>query len=89
MQHSHITPPTPALYVHLKGRNLNNSIGTIATHLRKEQGTTVLERGTEVIEVIEDGTCFEAPESGPRTSDLGPHFRLTLLIKSGDQKSEV
>ena len=59
MHHSHIMPPTPAVFVHLKGRNLNNSIGTIATGLRKEQGTTVLERGTEVIGVIQNGTAFE------------------------------
>jgi len=72
MHHSHITPPTLALFVHLKGRNLINSIGTIATHPRKEQGTTVLERGTEVIGVIENGTAargsslFTAAASEPR-----------------------
>jgi hypothetical protein len=57
MHHSHITPPTSADFVHLKGRNLNNAIGTIATGLRTVQGTTVLERGTEVIGVIENGTA--------------------------------
>jgi hypothetical protein len=27
--------------------------------MKKEQGTTVLERGTEVIQVIKNGTAFE------------------------------
>jgi hypothetical protein len=53
-------PPHSGRFIHLKGRNLNNSIGTIATRMKKEQGTTVLERGTEVIGVIRIGNASKA-----------------------------